>query len=240
MVSKLSEIGLHFASVGSEVISSIKQKGVFNILNQWATTGTGLEKVSRVALFGFRFASTFSEQTTNYLSEAVNSQQLVTDGLYSILSLKYIAQLTNNTNTKTTRYNICSRILLAISSVCESVYFLIRTQLIEKTTFTELSAQFGQFSIFQYKPFDSFLTRPSQLFLFLGSLTSSLENLYIHKSNKDAWSEWFKARDLLLHIGNGGKVLLTYYHSSIPSQGTLLYIDGITRIADLLRYSIKL
>lgn len=233
--------------IGNEIRSSISHNGYLNVLNRLGSRGEGIEKTSRVALVFFSILSTLSEQSAQKFLPARAAMQEAVDCLFALTSLHSFAKLTRQAgHEELNRYNLTSALLLAIGGVCESLYFMVKTGILDKDTFSSLGQTLGEYSVFQYQPFNSLLARPSQFFILLGSLVSSIERFaFIRKerimaAKKDLdLPKYFGARDLLLHIGNGGKVLLAFSYPTLPTRGYLLAIDAVTRSSDIILYAMK-
>lgn len=226
----LSAVATHIKDVVYDVCTSLYDKGIANILNDLSTTGEGLQKTTNVAAWALSLSTSVTAALPKYILE--NARNTV----FALTSVKYFRELTDGT---TTRYNISSRLLLGIAGVCETFHLAVTYELVKVGHFSHLSSQIGSFSIFKHSPFDNVLNRPSLFFLFIGSLASSIENIVSHYQNGSHLFEYFKARDMLLHIGNGAKMVLIYFHQMPFSSGLFQIANGVSQIADLTLFSMK-
>lgn len=233
----VSSVGSHIATEIKEVGNAFYNKGIFNVLNEWATTGDGIERMTRVFVWGVSVASSVVPHIF------IASQRVANDArefLYTMLFFRSLAQLTEQPGyPKLTRYNITSTVLLAIGGLSELVQFSLRTQIVETTLFKKWSSELGQYQVFQYSPVNTLLSRPSQFFLFASSLASSVENIYEHSVKNHSWSNSLKARDILLHIGNGGKMMLVFFNNIPDSNRYIIAVNGAVQIADLIQYTMR-
>lgn len=234
----ISAVGSHFTDECKIVGRKIYDKGFSNVLNDLVTTGDGIEKISRLAVWILSVAASSTQVMTLAAERVLGDAR---EFLCTLLFFRSLAEITNQKE-KLSPYRMTSAVLMAIGTATEFVHFTLRTQILQTTLFNKWSTELGQYSIFQLPVLSHLKTQPSQFFLFLASLTNSLEIVYRRYNQNQKHSslkDYFHMQDVLSHIGNGGKMFLIFFNQFPHSTHYFKIVDGVVQVAGLLQHLIR-